>query len=82
MTGETWNLVGGGPLAVEGGGRGAVDDDAITELVALAKADKREDFDFLAGAGGVPPPRREALWAGTRARVKGASAPEAGVPGR
>ena len=39
------------------------------ELVALAKADNREDFFFLAGSAGVPLDRREALWQGTRARL-------------
>ena len=56
-------------IALEGDAQSAVDPAAITELVALAKADKREDFDFLAGAVGVPPERREALWSGTRARL-------------
>ena len=55
---------------VIGDSQSAVSDDTVTELVALAKANKREDFDFLAGACGVAPERRDALWTGTRARVK------------
>ena len=56
-------------LAVEGDAQSPVDEDAIKELVALAKADKREDFDFLAGAVGVPRRQRQELWRGTRARL-------------
>lgn len=56
-------------VPVEGDSCSAVDPDTIKELVALAKADNRADFDFLAGAAGVHAHRRDALWAGTRARL-------------
>lgn len=56
-------------VPVEGDAASAVPPDTVKELVALAKADKREDFDFLAGAVGVPAARQDALWTGTRARL-------------
>jgi hypothetical protein len=56
-------------ISVQADARAAHDerDALVTELVALAKAGNREDFDFLAGSAGVED--LESLWTGTRARL-------------
>ena len=64
---QRWSDPNRQPLAILGDHESAVPESTIKELVALAKAGNREDFDFLAGSAGVED--RDALWAGTRSRL-------------
>ena len=54
-------------LPVAGDAESHVSAATVQELVALARAGRRDDFLFLAGAVGVAD--REGLWAGTQRRL-------------
>jgi len=43
--------------------------DAAPALVDLARADRKDDFCFLAGSAGVPAEKHDELWRGTRRRL-------------
>lgn len=70
---DRWYLVGQNDPGDEPAetGPGALDgyEDLIETLVDLARDDRRQDFDDLARASGVPADRLGALWSGTRRRL-------------
>jgi len=47
-----------------------LDEGVVSTLLEFARADRREDFCSLAGSAGVPRDSHEALWSGTRHRLR------------